>query len=235
MPQTEREAESNGDVASEERPRALQMATRVEKLSPPRLEDVFVATARGVVAMLDDHRNLPGGEWRDDIAAWNGARIRKIMRRARGTAWEKAQSVPGLNLHHESAQVRIFVPGFIDEAPPALAKLQIQSTPLNELEATVELDPIRFATLTVALNPTVEMSWGKQSAQVAHAAQRCWESLERRERLDWNADGRRVQVIRPTATLWESFLPSAETQIRDGGFTEVERGTLTAAARLLTG
>lgn len=211
------------------------MATRVEKLSPPQVEDVFGAAARGVIAMLDDHRNLAGGEWHEDIQAWNGARIRKIMRRARGAAWEKAQEVPGLTVHYGSAQVRVFVPGFIDEAPPALAKLQIQSTPLDEPDPTARLEPTEHTTLTIALNPDVEMSWGKRAAQVAHAAQRSWESLDRTDRLDWNADGRRVRVVQPTVALWETLLTTAPTTIRDGGFTEVAPGTLTTAAQLSRG
>lgn len=208
------------------------MAARVEKQSPPQLDDVFTAAARGVIAMLDDHRNLPGGEWHEAIAAWNGARIRKIMRRARGAAWEKAQAVPGLTVDHRSAQVRIFVPGFIDEAPPPLAKLQIQSTPLDEPKPVSELQLGNGTILVIALNPEVDMTWGKRAAQVAHAAQRCWESFDRNDRLDWNADGRSVQIIHPAADLWADFLSSASTTIRDGGFTEVAPGTLTAAALL---
>jgi peptidyl-tRNA hydrolase len=193
---------------------------------------VFAAAARGVIAMLDDHRNLPGGAWHDAIASWNGARIRKIMRRARGAAWEKAQAVPGLTVLHDTAQVRIFVPGYIDEAPPELAKLQIQSTPLDEPGMTTELTPPERATLTIALNPGVDMSWGKRAAQVAHAAQRCWETFDRNDRLDWNADGRLVRIIHPSPKLWDTIRAESSTTIRDGGFTEVEPGTLTAAAHL---
>ena len=47
----------------EERPRALQMAARVEKVDPPLMGDVFAAAARGVIMLLDDSRSLPGGEW----------------------------------------------------------------------------------------------------------------------------------------------------------------------------
>lgn len=216
----------------ESRPRALQLAAQVEKVEPPLLADVFAAAALGVIAMLDDHRSLPGGEWHEQVAAWNGARIRKIMRRARASAWVRAQEVQGLTIVHGTAHVRIFVPGFIDEAPPELSKLQIQSTPLDEPDPTAGLDPVASPTLTILLNPAVEMSWGKRGAQVAHAAQRCWQKLDREDRLDWNAAARPVRVLTPTATLWDDMLPSMSTQIRDGGFTEIAPGTLTAAASL---
>ena len=212
--------------------RALQMAVRVEKLTPPVLDDVFIAAARGVVQLLDDHRCLPAGEWHDDVAAWNGARIRKIARRARASAWERAQAAAGLTVVHGTAEVRVFVPGVIDDAPPEVSKLQIQSTPLPPMELIDKLRHVARATMIIGLNPAVEMSWGKQVAQVGHAAQRCWEGLDRTGRLDWNAGTRLVQVVAPTPELWEQHFADAPTQIRDGGFTEVEPGTLTAAAFL---
>lgn len=217
----------------DERPRALQMAARVEKTSPPLLEDLFSAAALGVIALLDDPRSLPEGEWHAEVSAWNGARIRKIMRRARASAWERAQDVPGLTIRSGSAEVRAFVPGIVDDAPPELSKLQIQSTPLDEPDLLDELQPANDPTMTIVLNPAVEMSWGKRGAQVAHAAQRCWEGLDRKARLDWNAASRPVQVIRPTPLLWDELLPTMTTRIRDGGFTEIAPGTLTSAARLL--
>jgi peptidyl-tRNA hydrolase len=221
------------DAVPVDRPRALQIAARVEKVDPPELEDVFCAAALGVIAMLDDHRSLPGGAWHEEVAAWNGSRIRKIMRRARASAWERAHEVPGLTITHRSAQVRVFVPGYIDAAPPQLSKLQIQSSPLPEPSKQSALSHIGEPTITIALNPAVEMSWGKRGAQVGHAAQRCWEGLSRNDRLDWNAAGRPVSVLTPGDELWETLLDTASVSIRDGGFTEVAPGTLTAVASLL--
>lgn len=221
------------DVESADRPRALQMAARVEKTDPPELADVFCAAARGVIAMLDDHRSLPGGDWHEQVAAWNGSRIRKIMRRARASAWDRAHEVPGLTISHGSAQVRVFVPGYIDEAPPQLSKLQIQSSPLPEPEIRSALPAQVGPAMTIALNPAVDMSWGKRGAQVGHGAQRCWERLSRTDRLDWNASGRLVSVLTPTNQLWQTLLEQDPVVIRDGGFTEIAPGTVTAAALLV--
>lgn len=216
----------------EERPRALQLAARVEKVDPAELADIFAAAALGVVRMLDDYRSLPGGEWHDEVEAWRGNRIRKIMRRARASNWERAQAVPGITVTYRSAAVRVFVPGVVDEAPPELSKLQIQSSPLDETAPVDQLALVDAPTLTVLLNPAVEMSWGKRGAQVAHAAQRCWEKMDRTDRLDWNAAARPIRVRTPTTQLWHELLPAATTEIRDGGFTEIEPGTLTAASML---
>ena len=222
------------DTVTEEQPRrALQMAARVEKVDPPLLEDIFCAAALGVVMMLDHAKSLPDGDWHDEVAAWNGSRIRKIMRRARASAWQRAQEVPGLTVVHGTAEVRIFVPGLIDAAPPELSKLQIRSSPLDEPEQVDTMPGVEAPTLLVALDPAVEMSWGKRAAQVAHASQRCWEKLDRTQRMDWNAATRSVRVITPTAELWERVVADAPVVIRDGGFTEIAPGTRTAAAQLI--
>lgn len=216
----------------EDRPRALQFAARIEKVDPPLLNDVFVAAALGVIALLDDTRSLIGGAWHDEVTAWNASRIRKIMRRARASDWLRVQEVPGLTIRHGTAEVRTFVPGHVDEAPRSLSKLQIQSSPLDEPSFTDTVSMIEQPTLVIALNPAVEMSWGKRGAQVGHAAHRSWQQVDRKTRLDWNAAGRPVQILHPTPDLWEWLLPHLSTQIHDGGFTEVAPGTLTAAAQL---
>ncbi len=209
------------------------MAARVEKVGPPALDDIFGAAALGVIMLLDDARSLPGGEWHDEVAAWNGSRIRKIMRRARASAWQRAQDVPGLTVTCGTAEVRIFVPGLIDSAPPELSKLQIQSSPLDEPDLVESLPSFDAPTLVVALDPAVEMSWGKRAAQVAHASQRLWEQLDRTQRLDWNAATRPMKVIAPTPSLWDEFVADAPVVIRDGGFTEIAPGTRTAAAQMI--
>ncbi len=219
-------------MSEEESPWALQMAARVEKATPPDLADVFAAAALSVIALLDDHRCLPGGEWHEPVATWNGSRIRKIMRRARASAWDRAHSVPGLTIARGTAEVRVFVPGRLADAPPELSKLQIQSSSLPEPAPQSTPLTVTKPTLVVALNPAIEMSWGKRGAQVGHAAQRTWETFDRQQRLDWNAVGRPVQVVHPTAAVWDELLATSPTTIRDGGFTEIAPGTLTAAGQL---
>ena len=196
----------------------MQFAVRVEKIDPPELDDVFAAIALGVTAMLDDHRSLPEGPWHEPVTTWNGARIRKIVRRARGAAWGRAQIVPGLTVRRGSASVRAFVPGPIDDAPPELSKLQIQSTPLPTPAASLDpnVDP---ATLLVALNPAVEMSWGKRGAGRSRSPSGMGGD-DSFATLDWNAAGRPSRADHHERALG-SLLPHAAVTIRDGGFTEV--------------
>lgn len=212
---------------------ALQLAARVEKLDPPKVDDIYAGAARAVIELLEDPRSrhdVDGepGEWHADVAAWNGARIRKIMRRGRASAWERAQAVPGVTVQVGSAEVRAFVPGPLDDAPRDLAKLQIQSTPLDEPETVAERPVVAVGELVIAVTPDLEMSWGKLAAQCAHAGQRAWERATPSAREQWRANDSRIKVLHPDSHLWRVLQAGPVEQIRDGGFTEIPAGSLTA-------
>ncbi len=206
------------------------MAARVEKVNPPLVDDVCAAAALSVICLLEDPRTEPGGTWHEAVTAWNGARIRKIMRRGRASPWERAQIPDGVTVTVGTAQVRAFVPGPMDEAPGPLAKLQIQSTPLDEPEKIDALSPVAEGSMIIAVTPEVDLSWGKMAAQCAHAGQRLWETASGRELATWNDHGRPISVIHPVHHLWRELRDQASVEIHDGGFTEIPAGTLTAVA-----
>ena len=180
------------------------------------------------IGLLEDERSQEGGEWFDAVAAWNGARIRKIVRRGRASAWERAQEPDGVTVARDGAEVRAFVPGPLDQAPRALAKLQIQSTDLDEIERTDELPA--GTGLFIAVTPAVDMSWGKQAAQCAHAGQWAWMRSDAADVDRWDSLGRPITIVHPTDGLWAELVESAPVQIHDGGFTEIPAGTKTALA-----
>jgi peptidyl-tRNA hydrolase len=84
--------------------------------------------------------------------------------------------------------------------------------------------------LIVAVTPLVEMSWGKQAAQCAHAGQWAWMRSDPEVVARWDAAGRPISIVHPTARLWDEVADAAPVQIRDGGFTEIPAGTRTAIA-----
>ena len=209
-------------------PLALQLAVRLERVDPPTVAAICAAAALATVELLDDERSRPGGEWHDAVAAWNGARIRKLVRRARGSAWARAQEAPGVTVARDGAEVRAFVPGPMSEAPPEVAALQIRSTPLDE---PVRVDVVGQGDgLFVALTPEAEMSWGKQAAQCAHAVQWAWMRSEVGRVAAWDRGGRPITVVHPDRALWDQLAERSSVQIHDGGFTEVAPGTRTAVA-----
>ncbi len=226
----ETNAERSGAETS---PLALQLAARVEKIDPPNVTAICEAAVLATIGLLEDQRSQPGGPWFDAVEDWNGARIRKIVRRGRGAAWARAQEPDGVTVAHDGAEVRAFVPGPLDQAPTALAKLQIRSTPLDEPERRSELPELIGATgtnLVILITPKIEMSWGKRAAQSAHAGQWAWMRSDPAVIAAWDRAARPIAVVQPDDTLWEELAGDAPVSIRDGGFTEVPAGTHTAAA-----
>jgi peptidyl-tRNA hydrolase len=214
--------------ATTETPLALQLAARVEKVDPPTTAAICAAAVLATIGLLEDERSQPEGPWHAAVAAWNGARIRKIVRRGRASAWQRAQEPDGVTAERDGAEVRAFVPGPLDQAPEALAKLQIQSTSLDEIE---QVDAVTdTAGLFIAVTPEFKMSWGKQAAQCAHAGQWAWMRSDPAIVQRWDDLGRPITIVHPTTTLWQSLIDRAPIQIHDGGFTEIPAGTKSALA-----
>ncbi|MFT4988339.1 MAG: peptidyl-tRNA hydrolase [Acidimicrobiales bacterium] len=211
-------------------PWALQLAARVEKLSPPTTAAVCAAAALATIALLDDERAQPDGIWHTSVQTWNGEKIRKIVRRARASAWERAQSVGGVTVRHDGAEVRAFVPSPMDQAPREVTKLQIQSTALDEAAPISALPDLAPSTLVVAITPHFAMSWGKQAAQSAHAGQRAWMLADPTVQAAWDQAERPLVVLHPDAALWDALDDVATTRIHDGGFTEIPPGTNSSIA-----
>ena len=225
------EAPGSRSVEPSDSPFALQLAARVEKVDPPTTAAICAAAVLATIALLDDERSRPGGEWHEAVAAWNGARIRKIMRRGRASAWQRAQRPDGVTVARDGAEVRAFVPGPLDAAPDDLAKLQIRSTELDEIARVDTLPTVTTTpTLMIAVTPTVEMSWGKQAAQCAHAGQWAWMRSDAATVDAWDRADRPILVVHPDAGLWANLEDRAVVKIHDGGFTEIPAGTRTAVA-----
>jgi peptidyl-tRNA hydrolase len=206
----------------DEPPWAMQLALRVEKAAPPLHLAACEAAAAATVTLLTDPRSAPGGEWHEAVTAWEKRRIRKVVRRARGGRWAALAAVPGVLVDHEGAQVRAFVPGPVTEVPPEVARLQVGGTDLDREDEPKPPPEPPYALIT--LNPAVTMTSGKAAAQCGHAAQ-----LLLRAAGPWT--GLRVRVARPAG--WRRAVAEADVSVRDGGFTEVAPGTMTAVARLV--
>ncbi len=202
---------------------AMQFALRVEKTAPPTHLSVCEAVAMAAITLLTDPRAEPGGEWHEAVATWEKRRIRKVVRRARGARWDALAHLPGVLVDHEGALARAFVPGPVTEVPAEISKLQVGGTDLEREDEPKPPPAPPYA--LVGLNPGVPMTTGKAAAQCGHAAQL----------LLWKTGawpGLRVRVAEPDD--WHRMAGRADVSVRDGGFTEVAPGTLTAVARLVT-
>jgi peptidyl-tRNA hydrolase len=195
---------------------------RIERDSPPARTDALEAAARAVLLLLSADRP----EWAEAIAAWDGQRIRKVVRRARGADWRRALTVDGLDVEHRSARLRVYPPVPVDAWPPELARLQVGGTILEDAAPPGE-PPAGVP--VVLLSPHVQMTTGKAMAQAAHAAQLGRRAMPAGQREAWQAAGFPLAVRDATAAKWTRALDSGAEVVHDGGFTEVAPGTATAA------
>lgn len=205
----------------------MQLVVRAEKADPPSHGAVCEAAATAVVRLLTDPRAAgPDGEWREAVRAWESRRIRKVTRRARGVRWPEAEALPGVTVEHAGAQVRAFPPGPVSDVPPQLAKLQVAGLDLAEAEEPGPPPQPPYA--AIALNPEVTITTGKAAAQCGHAAQLLLRQGRRKDVAAWVEAGAAVHLARDVP--WRTCVKKATVAVRDGGFTEVPPGTMTAIA-----
>jgi len=102
---------------------------------------------------------------------------------------------------------------------------------LGEADVPVDVHASdRPVAMVVAVTPLFEMSWGKQAAQCAHAAQVLWREADADVIARWHDSGRQVRVLHPTDEVWADAVNGSYIQIRDGGFTEIPAGTMSSVA-----
>ncbi|MER5636824.1 aminoacyl-tRNA hydrolase [Kitasatospora sp. NPDC002227] len=206
----------------------LPLVVRLEKATPPERTDALETSARAVLTLLSDPQvTEPEGEWAELVAAWEDARIRKVVRRARGGEWRKAQELPGITVAGREARVRVFPPVPLDGWPKELAKLQVSGTELDDPAPPAAAEP---GLPVLWLNPELEMSAGKTMAQTGHAAQLAWWRLTGTDRKAWSEAGFPLAVRTATPEAWAALTTSGLPVVRDAGFTEIAPGSCTVVA-----
>ena len=206
---------------------ALPLVVRVERTAPPGRTDALECAAIAVLTLLTDPRADGDGEWASLVRAWTDARIRKVVRRGRGAAWDRAAGLPGITVTHRSAEVRVFPPVPVDDWPPDLAKLQVSGTDFADAEPPAPPLP---AQPTLWITPEIPMTAGKAMAQAGHAAQLAWWRLGATAREEWAESGFDLAVRTATPDRWKQLLASDLPVVQDGGFTEVAPGSRTVIA-----
>jgi hypothetical protein len=203
---------------------ALPLVIRVERGAPPARTDALEGAARAVLLFLTDPRVTdPDGEWAAAARAWNDTRIRKVVRRARGAAWERASALPGITVVRRSAEIRVYPPVPVDDWPADLARLQVSGTDFDDPEPPAE--PAEGAAV-LWMNPDLPMTAGKAMAQAGHGAQLLWWGLEPKPpKPDFE-----LAVRTASDRQWTELLASGLPVVTDGGFTEVAPGSATVVA-----
>ena len=221
--------EPEGHDPRDERPQyVMPLVVRLEREAVPQRTDALETAARAVLTLLSDPRSTdPEGEWAAAVAAWQDARIRKVVRRARGAEWRRAETLPGITVTGGTAEVRVYPPVPLDGWPKDLARLQVSGTDFGDDEPPAAPEP---HVPVIWMNPKVEMTAGKSMAQAGHAAQLGWWRMDPERAAKWAADGFPLRVRTAAAERWAELAASNLPMVRDAGFTEVEPGTATAIA-----
>lgn len=199
--------------------RAMPLVLRLER-PPVARTPLLEAAAAAALALCVDMRSEPGGEWHDAVELWVADRIRKIARRARGAHWDAVQELPGVTCRVGGAEARALVPGPVDDVPRALSRLQIGGTDLEPDEP----GPPPAGVPVIWVDAALHMTAGKAAAQVGHASM-----LFAAERELTGVSPFAVRDASPErwAQLCAAVGRGEAVAVRDGGFTEVEPGTIT--------
>ncbi|MFI8828506.1 peptidyl-tRNA hydrolase [Streptomyces sp. NPDC053431] len=224
---------SSNDTRDEKPQFVLPLVVRIEKAAPPSRTDALETAARAVLEILADERSLGEGEWARAMTDWQDARIRKVVRRARGAEWRRAAALPGITVTGvgdgdvPAAEVRVFPPVPLDGWPRELAKLQVSGTDLDD---HVEPGPAPDGTVVLWLNPELDMSAGKTMAQAGHGAQLLWWELSDTDRKAWREAGFPLAVRTAAPERWARLTAGELPVVRDAGFTEIAPGSCTVVA-----
>lgn len=213
-----------------ESPWAMQLVVRVEKTNPPLRTTACEAVAHATLAALTHPQ--ASGTWKPAFDRWLAGRIRKHVRRARASAWDKVQDLPGVTVEHDGVQVRAFVPGPVDQNPPALAKLQMSGTNLDDTDTRPHAEPVLNGPVIVALSTNPYLPFGKAAAAAAHAAQLTAQTMPVERLSIWAQVGYPLVVTHPRPEDWSTCL-NDPVVITDAGLTVVAPGTVTATAHWL--
>lgn len=217
-------------LVDEQEPWVMNLVVRAEKSGGAIFEgDLLEASAKAVVGLIE--RSRGERELAEAVERWEAGRIRKLLRRARGSKWERTGEVYFVEQSVRSAQVRAFLPSAMANQPEALRGLQLEGL-VTETSFGDEKTDEEGGGIVVLVNPLVAMTSAKKAVQGAHGAQLVARSIGFESgavRID------RIRVRVGEIEEWENALKIGEmgelanwVVVHDAGFTEVAPGTLTA-------
>lgn len=248
---------SSGGEETPETAMAMPLVLNLPKSNLPARLDIMAAAATAVaqLSLSPDAGDNP--LWREHLQAWYGLKIRKVARRARNKAWTDATALPGVVAEVNGAQVMASIPYVIADTPHPVAKLQVSGTDVGKAAVVTgwaglkeALDsnegvhhaqgtdseqspgePIAVMEPLIAVDSSLAMSVGKIAAQVGHAAQLYALSVGESAAIAWVEVGCPLRVVEVSGEFFTELAAlNSAAVVRDGGYTEVAPGSLTALA-----
>ncbi|MFD9378774.1 aminoacyl-tRNA hydrolase [Streptomyces sp. NPDC059999] len=140
----------------------LPLVVRIEKSAPPTRTAALETAARAVLVLLTDDRAHGEGEWAEVVRDWQDARIRKVVRRARGAEWRKAGTLPGVTVRGEAAP-RTSAPTLPDAPAEASPEPSAEASPAAPAPASAPTS----SEVEVRVFPPVPLDgWPKELAKL---------------------------------------------------------------------
>lgn len=204
-----------------ETPWAMQFVVKDTKNFTPLQLSNAVATATS--RFLDTIE--PGTPRAEAVKRWMEGRIRKILRRAKNSAWNALTELAHEEYTVDGVDIRVFDPSAMDEIPRAVSKCQVSH--LTTLpEQTAKIGPAD-AFLNIYTNRSLNMSPAKAAIAAGHVAQLMGLELSPADYEKWKAAGFTV-LTSTLGSLGEFEALAASVAVRDAGLTEVPSGSITA-------
>jgi len=192
-------------VETEEDPLVMYLVVRKRTTRPfaELARAAAFATRRCAARFRDDER------WRDGFENWWRHSFRKVCLRAEPREWEAMRELD----HERVGDVACLPPVRRSARDRVLARMQTLSGEAGDLPPLpTELAP----GLTLVVATDLGMSAGKTLAQIGHAALM----------TDLDPD-LALSVVGAPGAKWERLASGAAAVVRDGGLTELPRGSET--------
>jgi len=252
--------EDRRDPRDEKPQFVLPLVVRIERAAPPARTDALETSARAVLEILADERSTGEGPWAQAMTDWQDARIRKVVRRARGAEWRRAEALPGITVTgtgtgtstgtgtgtNKDTDTGTNEDTDTDAGPTdSTAEVRVfPPVPLDgwpkelarlqvsgtDLDDPAEPGPVPEGAAVLWLNPELDMSAGKTMAQTGHGAQLLWWRLSDADRKTWREAGFPLAVRTAAPSHWARLTTSDLPLVRDAGFTEIAPGSCTVVS-----
>lgn len=212
-------------------PWVMQLVVEVPKSAPPTRTAACQATAKAVLALLTHPATQSGGPWEEPVRTWAAGAFRKHTRRARGAAWSRIQSLPGVTFTTGGVRVRALVPTPVGGIYPAARKLQMSGTELGETDTVSSHQVLPDGPVVISISADPRLQFGKAAAAAGHAAQLTLATMAPGRADQWARAGFPLLVEHPDPAMWADLRQHSPVVIADAGLTDVAPGTVTATAR----
>lgn len=202
----------------------LPVIVRKEKTVPTSYLHAVGALADALTQLFGREENYKSADWEEPLRAWLAGSFRKVVRHARGAKWEALKNHPHIHGRSGTAEVILLTPHLNGEPPTHVKQLQVAGLTLDGSTVTYAEAATRFRgePLNIAVNTELDMSHGKQFAQIGHGIQ-----LAIQHGL---VDDSWVENIRPIMLRPWDDKPAEAVTVVDAGFTEIAPGSETVKA-----